>query len=96
MRDGPAELNQLKWLASELCLRPALDTAHPETEGLSCPKEGGSESLHPLSGLASGVSGLEAGAETFPAEMEVNHRELSTELELKSQKLLKEDQRWLS
>lgn len=74
MRDGPAELNQLKWLASELCLRPALDTAQPETAGLSCPKEGCSESLHPLSGLASGVSGLKAGAETFPAEMEGEHR----------------------
>ena len=96
VRDGPAELTQLKWLAPELCPRPALDMAHPETEGLSCPKEGCPESLHPLSGLASGVAGPEAGAETFPAETEVQHTERSAELELKSQKLLKEDQRWLS
>lgn len=89
MRDGPAKLTQLKCRASELCLELFLDKPNPEREGLSCLREGCSESLHPLSGLASEASKLEARLETFPAETKAEHTELSTELELKSQKHLK-------
>lgn len=70
-RDDPAAVTQVKRPASELWLRPALDRAHPQREAISW-EFLGKDLCHPLSGLASDVSGLEAGAEAFSAETEQN------------------------
>lgn len=82
--EGWSSKTQAKCRASELCPESSLDKPNPERErereGLSCLKEGCSESLHPLSGLANEASRLEAGPETFPAETEAEHTELSTQV----------------